>query len=226
MRKLVLILVLTFSFAFAKAQNIQLHYDFGENRKCATTTIEMFKPDKYGSSFFFVDMMHSDKGVIDAYTEISRELKFWEGPISAHVEYNGGLNSSMLFNNAYLIGATYSLNASDFSKGISFTASYKNIQGNNSPHNYQFTAVWYVNMLDNKLSFTGFADFWSEEHTVSNDGFVADFQGADFVFLTEPQLWYNVNEKFSVGTEIEISSNFAGNAGFMVNPTAAVKYNF
>ena len=36
--------------AAVKAQNLQVHYDFGKDRKQITTTLEMFKPDKYGST--------------------------------------------------------------------------------------------------------------------------------------------------------------------------------
>ena len=67
----------------AKAQNVQLHYDFGsalydklDGRPATTTTVEMFKPDKWGSTFFFLDFDYNNKGVQSAYWEIARELKF------------------------------------------------------------------------------------------------------------------------------------------------------
>ena len=37
-------------------QNIQLHYEASEDRQYPVTTLEMFKPDDYGSTFWFVDM--------------------------------------------------------------------------------------------------------------------------------------------------------------------------
>ena len=41
---------------FAKAQtNAQLFYDFGSDRKFVTLTLEMFKADKWGNTYFFVD---------------------------------------------------------------------------------------------------------------------------------------------------------------------------
>ena len=228
MRKLFVAATLMLLSLGAMAQNVQLHYDF--EREAFTTTVERFTPDDYGSTFFFIDMDYSDAGVTGAYWELARELKFWEGPISAHVEYNGGLLNSMSFENAYLLGATYSWNAEDFSKGFSLTASYKLIQnhinyaGEDAPHNFQLTGVWYMNFLDNKLSFTGFADLWSENTTVSDDGFTADFQEASYIFLSEPQLWWNFNETFSAGGELELSNNFGGTAGFKVRPTLAVKW--
>ena len=49
------IAALAFSFA-AKAQtNVQTFYDFGKDRKYVTTTFEMFKGDKFGDTFFFID---------------------------------------------------------------------------------------------------------------------------------------------------------------------------
>lgn len=226
MKKFTLIFFLVAAAFVAKSQNLQVHYDFRSSRNYITTTVEKFAPDAYGSTFFFIDFNHSKTGPTEAYWEIARELKKWDGPLSVHVEYNGGLNTFMQFNNAYLLGGTYSWNAADFSKGWSVSAMYKNIQGNSSPHNVQLTGVWYLNMLKGKLSFTGFADFWTEKHTVSADGFVSDFQDASVIFLSEPQLWYNINKSFSVGSEVELSYQFAGMAGFNVYPTVAAKWTF
>ena len=76
--KKILLLLAVFALSYAsRAQNIQLHYDFGENRKLFTTTVEMFKPDKYGSTFFFIDMDYSSdarnvsNGLSLAYWEIA-----------------------------------------------------------------------------------------------------------------------------------------------------------
>lgn len=91
-----------FSAVEVKAQNVQLHYDMGRN--CATSTVEMFRADGSGSTFFFVDLDYDPK-VSGAYWEISRELCFWQDSkvnwLSVHLEYNGGLNTSAgSFNNS------------------------------------------------------------------------------------------------------------------------------
>jgi hypothetical protein len=100
---------------------------------------------------------------------------------------------------------------------------YKYIKDKNDA-SFQLTTVWFMHMLNRKVSFTGFADFWREDNTVFDDNDVAS--DTKYVFLTEPQIWYNVNENLSLGSEIEISSNFSANKGFMVNPTLAAKWNF
>lgn len=223
------------AFQNTAAQNIQMHYDFGRSlyseldgeakRPLLTTTVEMFKPDKWGSTFFFVDMDYTKEGVSSAYWEIARELQFWKGPWSVHMEYNGGLN---YIQNAYLGGATYTYNNGDFSRGFSLSAMYKYIQKHDRPHNFQLTGTWYMHFLQGKLSFTGFADFWREKHTDVNG------VGHDFVFMTEPQLWLNLNKlkrvsddfNLSVGTEWELTHNFALLDGFYFIPTLALKWTF
>ena len=115
-------ILLTFSIIIlvvliTKSQNLQLHHDFGEDRNFITTTLEMFKPDKWGNTFFFVDMDYNN-GVELAYWEIAREIKIGEIPLAIHVEHNGGLTNNFSFGNAWLLGPSYSKNAKDFSKGF------------------------------------------------------------------------------------------------------------
>lgn len=117
MRRVVLSLIMLLCCGvMVNAQNIQLHYDFGNNiydelggRAKLTTTVEMFKPDKWGSTFFFVDMDYAKNEVASAYWEIARELKFWKAPVSIHVEYDGGIN---YIKDSYLGGVTYTYNNS------------------------------------------------------------------------------------------------------------------
>jgi hypothetical protein len=230
MKKCIFSLFFFAFFGLLQAQNVQLHYDFGNGRNYLTSTVEMFKPDKYGSTFFFVDMDYdlSNAKVKLAYFEIARDLKFWKLPIAFHTEYNGGLGQDNLslayqINSAFLNGVSYVWNDNTFSKGITFIAAHKYISGKNE-QSFQLTAVWYLKFWKNRLLFTGFADFWKEK----NNFFLNAPLGTEtkFVFLTEPQLWFNVTKHFAVGTEIEIASNFALHKGFKVCPTLGLKYNF
>ena len=213
------------------AQNVQIHYDFGRN--AATTTVEMFRPDGGGSTFFFVDMDYTPK-VSGAYWEIAREFCFWQDSkvnwLSVHVEYNGGLNTvAGSFNNAILVGLTYSGHSKDWSKTWSLTASYKAIpgtiglNGERQVNNFQITGVWNLDFFDHWLSFNGFADFWREARP---------WQGTEYIFIAEPQLWVNLNKikgwdkiNLSLGTEVELSSNFV-QKGFSIMPTIAAKWIF
>lgn len=231
MKRFFICAVILFAALGAEAQNVQLHYDFGgalydkelDGRPALTTTVEMFKADKWGSTFFFVDMDYTSKGVGAAYWEIARQLKFWNNPFSLHVEYNGGLVTGASFNNCYLGGATYSYNNGSFTRGFTLSALYKYIQKHDSPNNFQLTGTWYMHMNDGLFTFSGFADWWREKNPNGN-----------FIFMAEPQFWVNLNkvkgvdEKFnlSVGTEVELTQNFAFRKGFYAIPTLAIKWSF
>lgn len=233
MRK-VIFAVLLFVATVSQAQNLQVMYDFGNGRQNVTSTLEMFKPDKWGDTFFFVDMefnQGTENHPSSAYMEIARCLKFWEGPLSAHVEYNGGLllagPAGFPINNAYLAGVDYAWHDKDFTKFLNLKVLYKNIVGKN-PASFQITGVWNLNFLNKKLTVSGFADFWREDNmNFSNaQGDIIVPTNTKFVFLTEPQIWYNVNSNLSLGGEIEIGSNFGTVDGVKVCPALGAKWNF
>lgn len=234
-KRYILLALVTFATVMVSwAQNVQLHYDFGsvlydqldkEKRPDLTSTVEMFKPDKWGSTFFFIDMDYSSNGVEQAYWEISRELRLWKAPVALHVEYNGGLN---YINNAYLVGVAYNWNSEDLQRGWALQALYKYIEHNDRPNNFQLTATWYLHFSKGKFSFNGYADFWKEKHT--------DIDGNDhgYTFMSEPQFWMNFNKfkgidpdfNLSLGTEWELTQNFALKNGFYCIPTIALKWTF
>ena len=210
------------------SQNIQLHYDMGEGRNYLTSTVEMFKPDKCGSTFFFVDMDYSSdernitNGVSSAYWEIARAFKWNENQkFMPRVEYNGGVfkldgddTPFVPIENCWMAGIERTWASADFSKILTLQANYKYIKDKEDA-SFQLTAVWTIQMLEGKLTFTGFADFWKEEM----------FWGTDFRFLSEPQLWYNASKNFALGGEVEFSNNFLGDE-FNVMPTLGLKYTF
>ena len=228
MKRFLLLTVLSTLFISAQSQNIQLHYDMGEGRKFLTSTVEMFRPDSWGSTFFFIDMDYSsdarnvNNGVSLAYWEIARSFKWNENQkFQPRVEYNGGVLKLdgaeapfIPIENAWLAGVERTFASADFSKILTMQANYKHIQDKEDV-SFQITAVWTIQMLEGKLTFNGFADFWKEEM----------FWGTKYRFLSEPQLWYNATKNLSLGSEIELSNNFVANE-FKVMPTLGVKYTF
>jgi hypothetical protein len=222
--------VLFLTVLIVDAQNLQLHYDLGKNRKYLTSTVEMFKPDKHGNTYFFIDMDYNSvedkKGVTMAYWEISRALKFWKAPVAFHTEYNGGFGQwknnsgegAFQIENAFLNGVEYSCDSKDFSRGFTLQVLHKYIQGKHN-FSFQLTGVWYLNLAGDKLSFTGFADFWREDLYFENNT-------TKFCFSAEPQCWYNFNTHFALGSEVETDINFGGQKGFHLYPTIGAKYTF
>ena len=214
-----------------KAQNLQVMYDF--ERGCVTSTVEMFRPDAGGSTYFFIDMDCAPK-MTGAYWEIAREFNFWQNTklswLSAHIEYNGGLNTSaMSFNNCWLGGITYSGHSKDFTKTWSLSALYKvipgtvGLSGKSDIHNFQITGVWGIEFAKGWCTFSGFFDLWREARI---------WQGTEYIFITEPQFWVNFNKikgcdkvNLSLGGEVEVSANFV-DKGFHVLPAVGAKWTF
>ena len=230
-----IIAIICFTSALLHAQtNFQIHYDFGQGRNFVTTTVEMFKPDKWGNTFLFVDIDYNggkNHYPSMAYMEIARCLKFWDAPFSAQIEYNGGLMAINDFylpiNHAYLAGVDYGWNSNDFTKFLNFKVLYKYIQEKN-PLSFQLTAVWNLHFFNKKFTIAGFADFWREDNTnfVDARGKSITPRNTKFVFITEPQFWYNITEKLSFGSEIEIANNFGAVNGLKICPTIAAKWIF
>lgn len=218
--------------------NVQLHYDFGDafygnklsNRPHLTTTVENFKADKWGSTYFFVDLDFGDNTMKSAYAEFSRELSFWEVPIALHVEYNGGLSGFGSYNDAYLAGAAWNWANKDFSKTFSLQLLYKYLanQPSNNKHSWQVTTVWGIHFAKGLCTFSGYADLWYDNSVSGN-----------LVLSSEPQFWFNlyaldsVDDEFklSLGAEVELSKNLVWptdgiNNKFFAIPTLAAKWTF
>ena len=220
-----------------QAQNLQLHFDprssiHGDDSYPSdyiTATFEMFKPDKWGSTFMFVDAdFNLSKGNIGLmYTEIARSFKINDFPLMPHIEYNGGLGlfeiddnlGGYSIPNAYLVGLSYPFQLGNAYMGTYLV--YKHHAFKEASHDVQWTLTWTANFANNKVTLAGFADVWTENKN-PND---AD-SDKKVVFMSEPQIWYNVTSNFSLGSEVEISSNFAGISQVYVNPTLAMKWNF
>ena len=248
----ILFLMVFMGLGFAsKAQDLQVMYDFGGERQYITTTFEMYKADKWGGTFFFVDFYHDGKnapdnhGMMGTYMEIERALNFWQNSklknLSAHVEYAGGLGvynvGDVTFgyniSNTWMFGAEYFFHSKDYRNTLTVAALYKTIISGKQAVPLQFSLAWGMQDLFNVkgLRFCGFADFWWEENTWTDEVLPYTTQ---FSFITEPQLWYSVGQFFgcpnlNIGGEVEMSYNFSGlteGKRFYVNPCLVIRCDF
>lgn len=212
-----------FTSVFAKT-NLQVHYDFGNDRNFVTSTFEMFEPDDWGNTYFFIDFDYdygSEKNISTAYMELERCFSLKQSPWSLHLELNAGLSSlaplAIPLSNCYLAGLDRAWFWEKNNTALNIKALYKYIAG--KQHSAQLTAVWEMHFLEQKLSFTGFADYWLEHTNFSgNDRYTS--------FMSEPQLWWNFNEHFSLGGEVELALHYGGREGFVARPTLGLKWIF
>lgn len=246
MKHFFLTLALVATTVAAPGQNVQLHYDLGHslyndlgNRPSVTTTVEMFKPDTWGSTYLFTDIDYQRDGVAGAYWEIAREFNVTKNKQWAfHVEYNGGLNSdedtwnATRFQHAVLAGGAWNWHSADFSRTFSVQALwkyyFKNRHYGARPFNgFQLTEVWGIQFAKGFCTFSGFCDLWYDPSA-----------NGKWIVISEPQFWWNLNKfkgwekiNLSVGTEWELSNNFVWNDKgehnrFYFIPTIAAKWTF
>jgi len=224
------------------AQNLQLHYDFGRDRKFVTATLEMFKPDTLGSTYWFVDFDHGSnfgyggelRSMSAAYWEISREfyipgIKKIKGleQIAFHIEYNDGFGAgqdtasnimtAFSFNNVFLTGFSYPIRIGN--TVLSAMLLCRLPRGMDDP-DFQFTVTWFRPVWNARILLTGFIDVWSQDK-------LADPDEKEIVFQSEPQIWFMITPRIAVGGEIEIDKNFpAGPAEWQLFPTLGFRWEF
>lgn len=244
MKKIFMMALMAVAALGVQAQNVQLHYDLGHalyddlsGRPKVTTTVEMFKPDKWGSTFMFTDIDYFSDGAAGAYWEISREFRLGkQTPFALHLEYNGGASSTKnaiyysRFQHAFLGGLAWNWASSDFSKTFSLQAMYKYYfkgVSRGAFNGFQVTGVWGDTFAGGLCTFSGFVDVWYDKDVCGK-----------LIVLSEPQFWFNLNKlkgmedvNVSVGTEVEISNNFVFNDNgdnhkFYAIPTLAAKWTF
>ena len=239
MKKILLsALLLVVALPMLAQLNVQFHYDFADalygkelsNRAHWTATIENFKADKWGSTYFFVDADFGGNTMKSVYGEISRELRFWEAPIAMHVEYNGGLSGFGSYNDAYLAGGAWNWVNKDFSKTFSLQLLYKYLanQPSSNKHSWQITTVWGIHFANGLCTFSGYADLWHDNSVQGN-----------LILSSEPQFWVNLyaldsvddDFKLSLGGELELSKGLVWpaegtNNKFYAIPTLAAKWTF
>ncbi|MFV0345764.1 MAG: DUF5020 family protein [Bacteroidales bacterium] len=226
---LLLLIGLTTSFA----QKLELHYDYLSPRKYFTSTLTDFIVDKLGNTFYFVDFNYDNNeqghSMSLAYFEIHREIaltkKGYNG-IKFHIEYNDGFlisssanqavgaNMGFPLNRVWVLGLGYPIK---IGKNITLD-SYIGYRASSDSDNKDamVSTAWFNTLFKNKLIFTGFIDVWSR-HFETEDK-------RKLVFLSEPQLWYQITPKFAAGGEVELSYNFTGEKGFKAYPTVGLRY--
>lgn len=102
-------------------------------------TFDMFKADKWGSFYTFIDFEFTgEKGRIGTtYWEISRNQNIGDLPVKLHLEYDGGVTKGGSIPGSYFVGANYPLTIRKFNLGANL--SYKIHAFNHISHDAQLT---------------------------------------------------------------------------------------
>jgi hypothetical protein len=208
-----------------KSLNLQYHYDF--KREHPTATLEYYGTDKLGYWFFFSDINfdHNLKkgGASDFYFEIMRYFqltKINEINVTATIQYNDG---NFPIEYAWLVGFNFnniSIGPLDISTDLLLKKNYKlNVD-------WQWTVVWYSELLNHKLVFNGYFDFWKNDNTNSHwPDFSPEVRKTKYSFQWEPQIGWQITPQWKIGSEWEISRGFLGSTTGELAKKESYEYN-
>lgn len=200
-----------------KSQNLQLHYDFLEDENYFTSTLEMFRVNDKGATFWFVDFdyLSDTKGSASSgYMEFAKYFNLGNSnKYTFTLQFNDGVAYWGNLGQAFLAGPTFNVSLGNFSLSTELLYMYKQ---KNDP-NGQLTFVFYMPLLNGKAELTGFADIWTIDKENSNS--------KDVVFMSQPQFWYLLSEKISIGGEMRITNNFYPVNGWKYTATFGLKWN-
>jgi len=223
----------------AHSQSLQLHYDFRHSmdparnsKDFSSLVFEEWESQDYGSFDFKgqVDFTGDEGNVGQIYMQAQQSLKFWEPTIFIFLEYSGGVGVTDpgLFgyhiNNAFSAGGSYLFSW----EGTWFSPSvvYKYTVFIKPSHDVMLSLYWGRNFFDDKISFAGDFEVWGENRNHGDAATIYE-TGKRTIFYAEPQIWYNLNESFSVGTKVNLYYHvLAYENSFQIYPTAAVSYRF
>ena len=203
--------------SIVSAQNLQIHYDFSQDRSYFTSTLEMYRPDERGATFWFVDFDYNEPNSTGAslgYWEIARYFKTtFNKNFSLTLQFNDGVASWGSLGQAWLAGGVYAFSLNKLN--LSTELMYRQLRGSSSADG-QLTFVFFVPLLSGRAHFTGFMDIWTQDEM--------EDKAKKVIIMSQPQIWYTLSEKFYIGGEVRITKNFSPQKGWHLYPTMGVKW--
>ena len=245
---LILIVSLLFSLSLL-SQDLQLHYDLRhtvdpQNNPANFPTLyfQYFKlqdtgKSDSGKSFIKpgsflckmeADMLGDQQNIGKGFIQVSQSLRCWKPRVYLSLQYSGGLGVtqpaqySYYITNTFAAGAAYSF---QWKKAwFSSILYYQVTQYTKPSHDPLYTLYWWKSYFHYKLEFAGDFSIWTANKN-QGDKATSSMRGKMFYFFAEPQVWYNLNKSFALGSKINMyyHVNTTDNQ-FQVYPTVAIKY--
>jgi hypothetical protein len=225
------------------AQSLQLHYELRHTAdpknnpknfpaiyfdyfKLQTDTSSFIKP----GSFLFTlesDMQGNKNNVGKAFVQVTQTFRLWRPKIFVGVQYSGGLGVtepkqySYYINNAVSIGPSvpFAWKGAYFNVFVYYTRNMLKKPSND----VMLSLYWWKGLFNYKMEFSGDFELYSINKNTGED-FTKNLSGKTISFFGQPQVWYNLNKSFAVGSKelLYYHVNTPENL-FQVYPTVAIK---
>ena len=221
------------------AQNIQLHYDArhtvdpGINSKnFFSISFEYFKQlDSLGSFLFKMqsDLKGPSGNIGQTFIQLSQNLKFWDPKVYLSLNYSGGLGVAppsfgFYLVNSFGVGISHPFQWNG--AWLSLNTQYRYTAYEDPSHDVQVTFYFGKGFFNYRIFVNGSIVAWTENRNHGNE-YTADLSGKMFAFFGDPQIWFKVKGKFSVGSRINLFYNLIGKEGQLkVYPTLGTQIKF
>lgn len=239
--KKMLALMLALLFTTGHAQELQLHYDFRHSvdpalnaKNFPLMVFRVFKElDTVNTGTFLFEaqaFFNGDKSNIgQTFIQASHTIKFWKPKIYLAVNYTGGLGIAppaygYYISNSYGLGISTPLVFNtiwfNFNFGYRYSAMVK------PSHDIQFNAYVGGGLFNYRVMYSCSLVSWATDRDNGlphNEG----MKGKRISFFADPQVWYGIGKKFSIGTRISLYYHALTEENKMqAYPTIGIKRTF
>lgn len=245
MKNILFGLLLSAAATQVQGQTLQLHYDLRHTisptvnpANFPTVYFEYWKARDTGQSHTLIkpdnfllkteaDLLGSGNNIGKFFLQIGQSFRAWRPKIYLQFQYSGGAGVTEPKEYSYYITNTYctGVELPFHWKGTWFTSvlDYRYVAYTRPTQDPIYTLYWWKGLLHYKLELVGDFSCWTENKN-HGDEVTAGQQGKRFFFFAEPQVWYNLNRTFAVGSKLNTYYNVnINNNVWQVYPTAAVR---
>ena len=239
-----LLILMVACCAMACSQQLQLHYDprhwldpAHNAKNFPTLYFQYFKAETPDSSFIklgsFLLQMQCDlpgpQGNIGKFfIQTSQALRFWDPKVFLEVKYSGGLGIAepgaygFYIANSYSLGVVVPFQWNDVFLSASLDFSYTAFAL--PSHDVLASIYWWKGLWDYLVDLAGDVQIWTQNEN-QGTSLTANLRGKRTSFYGEPQIWFNVDRSFSVGSKVNLYYNILTLDGTLqIYPTLAVRY--
>lgn len=196
MKKLFTILLIL-CVGISQAQNFQGYYGYGNDQGVNMITLEIYKPLEDGVFYYMNDFKMDKNGYFESYTEVSKYWNIGKRGISGTVQYNAGIycddTTSFRIDPVYLGGIQTLKEFYGWTLSLDILFRYEELTRSSG---IQGTFIFIKEWKD--FTFSGYCDIW-------NSG-LYDPDEDPTVIMFEPQVFYSISKRFSIGIEGRVSN--------------------
>lgn len=240
-RQIVISIALLISPILLYGQELQFLYDFRHSthprlneKNFPSVDFKYFKQiDTINTGAFMMEVQSflngSKSNMGQTFVQLSQSLKFWKPAIFAYFYYSGGLGVTpnaygYYISNAYSFGSSYLIGYQNLWINLSLLYRYSAME--KPSHDPQVNFYIGGTLFKNKIRYSSTLVLWSNNKD-DGSGIGSGETGKKVLFFADPQIWFKVKGKFSLGSKGSVSYHIAEDKNRVILfPAIGIKRDF